>query len=150
MENRCSFGIILNSNCISRRKKEQIDIDDLSLMEVELIKLCSAISNFSEVTGICQHHKNWYVRDYWNNLRKCAYALNIHQNIVKSNLHVVTLEEYKQITQYEVLPGQKICRNCVKTMFKSEDADQNDDVEEVLAEDSDKTSVEAATELVNN
>ena len=35
-------------------------------------------------------------------------------------------------------------------MFKSEDVDQNDDVEEVLAEDSDKTTVEAATELVNN
>ena len=41
MENSCSFGIILNSNCISRRKNEQIDIDDLSLMEVELIKLRS-------------------------------------------------------------------------------------------------------------
>ena len=116
MENRCSFGIILNSNCISRRKNEQIDIDDLSLMEVELIKLRSAIANFSEVTGICQHHKNQYVRDYSNSFRKCADPLNIHQKIVKSNLHILTLEEYKQITIYEVLPGQKICRNCVKTI----------------------------------
>ena len=148
MENRCSFGIILNSNCISRRKNEQIDIDDLSLMEVELIKLRSAIANFSEVTGICQHHK--YVRDYSSNFRKHIDPLNIHQNIVKSNLHVVTLEEYKQITQYEVLPGQKICRNCVKTIFKTEDADQNDDVEEVMTGDSDQMSVEAATELVSD
>ena len=124
MENRCSFGIILNSNCISRRKNEQIDIDDLSLMEVELIKLRSAIANFSEVTGICQHHKNQYVQDYSNNFWKCTDPLNTHQNIVKSNLHVVTSEEYKQITQYEVLLGQKIWRNCVKTIFKSEGADQ--------------------------
>ena len=113
MENRCSFEIILNSNCISRRKIEQIDIDDLPLMEVELIKLRSAIANFSEVTRICQHHKNQYVRDYSNNFRKCAYRLNIHQDIVKSNLDAVTLEEYKQITQYEVLPSQKICKNYI-------------------------------------
>ena len=119
MENRCSFGIILNSNCISRRKNEQIDIDDLSLMEVELIKLRSVIANFTEVTGICQHQKTQYVRNYSNNFRKCADPLNIHQNIVKSNLHVVTLDEYKQITRYEVLPSQNICRNCVKTIFKS-------------------------------
>ena len=62
----------------------------------------------------------------------------------------MTSEEYKQITQYKVLPGQKICRNCVKTIFKTEDADQNDDVEEVMTEDSDQMSVEAATELVND
>ena len=49
--------------------------------------------------------------------------------IVKSNLHVVTLEEHKQIAQYKVLPGQKICKNFAKTIFKSGDADQNDDVE---------------------
>ena len=119
MENGCSFWIILNSNCISRRKNEQIDIDDLSLMEVELIKLRSVIANFTEVTGICQHQKTQYVRNYSNNFRKCADPLNIHQNIVKSNLHVVTLDEYKQITRYEVLPSQNICRNCVKTIFKS-------------------------------
>ena len=75
MENRCSFGIILNSNCISRRKNEQIDIDDLSLMEVELIKSRSAITNFSEVTGICQHHKNQYVRDYSSKLHSVKFYL---------------------------------------------------------------------------
>ena len=70
--------------------------------------------------------------------------------IVKSNLHVVTLEEHKQIAQSKVLPGQKICRNFVKTIFKSEDADQNDDVEEVMAGNSDKMSVETVRELVND
>ena len=97
-------------------------------MEVELKKLCLAISNLSEVTGICQHHKNQYVRDYSNNIRKCADPLNIHQNIFKSNLHIVILEEYKQITQNKVLPGQKICRNCVETIFKSKDAHKNGEV----------------------
>ena len=62
----------------------------------------------------------------------------------------MTLEKHEQITQYEVLPGQKICRNCVKTIFKSEGADQNDDVEEVMTGDSDQMSVEAAAELVND
>ena len=62
----------------------------------------------------------------------------------------MTLEEYKYITQYEVFPGQKICRNCVKTIYKLEDADQNDDVEEVMTGDSDVMSVEAATELAND
>ena len=94
--------------------------------------------------------QNQYVRDYSNNFGKCADRLNIHKNIVKSDLQVVTLEEYKQITQNKVLCGQKICRNCVKTIFKSEGADQNDDVEEVMTGDSDQMSVEAATELVND
>ena len=62
----------------------------------------------------------------------------------------MTLEEFTQITQYKVLPGQKICRNYVKTIFKSEDADQNDDIEEVMTGDSDQMLVEAATELVND
>ena len=62
----------------------------------------------------------------------------------------MTLEEYKQITQYEVLPGQKICKNCVKTVFESEDADHNDGVGEVMTGDSDQMSVEAAMELVND
>ena len=35
------------------------------------------------------------------------------------------------------------------TSFKSKDEDQNDDVEEVMAGDSDQVPVEAATELVN-
>ena len=94
--------------------------------------------------------QNQYVRDYSNNFGKCADRLNIHKNIVKSDLQVVTLEEYKQITQNKVLCGQKICRNCVKTIFKSEGADQNDDVEEVMTGDSDQMSVEAATERVND
>ena len=75
---------------------------------------------------------------------KCADPLNIHQNIVKINLHVLILEEFKQITQYKVLPGQKICRNCVNNIFKSEDADQNDDIEDVMTGDSDQMPVEAA------
>ena len=49
MQNRCGFGIILNSNFISRKKNEQRDIDDFPLMEVEVIKLRSAIANFSEL-----------------------------------------------------------------------------------------------------
>ena len=72
------------------------------------------------------------------------------QNIVKSNLHVVPLEEYKQITQYKFLPGQKICRNWVKTIFKNEDADQNDDIEKVMIGDSDQILAKAGTELVND
>ena len=63
---------------------------------------------------------------------------------------MVTLEEYKQITQYEVLPGQKFCKNSVKTVFKSKDADQNDVVGEVMTGDSDQMLVEAAMELVND
>ena len=60
----------------------------------------------------------------------------------------MTLEQYKQITQYEVLPGQKICRNYV--IFNSENVDQNEDIEEVMTGDSDQLSVEAAAELVND
>ena len=58
-------------------------------------------------------------------------SVQIHQRIVKSNLQLVTLEELKQITQYE-------------------DNGQNDDVEDVKTGHSDQMSVEAAKELVNH
>ena len=92
MEKKCSFGAHLKLSCMARRNNEQFDIDNLSLMEAELLKIRSGIANFCEITDICQHHKNQYLRDYSNNFRKCSDPFNIHQKIV------ATLEEYQNVT----------------------------------------------------
>ena len=66
---------------------------------------------------------------------------------VKSNLHVVTLEEYQKLsTKYEILPVQKICRNCLQTVFNSIKVDS--DTDEVMLAQKDVT-VEVAIKLVN-
>ena len=110
---RCDLGIHLNSNCDSKKKNYIIDIDDFSLIDNELLKVRSKLENFDDIKNICTHHKNHFIRDYSNSHKKCSDPFNIHKSTVKTNLHVVTLEEYKEaFKSLDILPGQKICRNC--------------------------------------
>ena len=70
MENKCSFGAHLKASCMTRRKNELTDTDDLSLTEKELLKICLGMMQFSEITDICQHPKNECLQDYSNNFKK--------------------------------------------------------------------------------
>ena len=69
MEEKCSFGSILDLNCTVRqgRKNFIIDIDDLTLWESELLKIRSKISNFNTVKNVCKYHKIQFVNEFSNN-----------------------------------------------------------------------------------
>ena len=136
---------------IVRRKNYIIDIDDLSLVDNELLKIHSKIENFNDIKNICIHHKNNFIRDYSNNHKKCSDPFKIHKSTVKTNLHIVTLGEYKKTyNSLDILPGQKICRNCNHKLFTSKENDEGKyDVNNSTMDIDHDMSVETATELVN-
>ena len=72
MEDSCCIGLNLKQRCTDREGEIiKIDIDDLSLVEVELLKVRSSIHNFDLVKEVCKKHKNQLLRDYSVNFKKC-------------------------------------------------------------------------------
>ena len=113
MNKKYSIGIILKLDChVGKQKKNlMIDIEELPLHQLELLRIRTKIGGeFSEaVKDICGNHRYCFISDFSNNCRKCLDPLSIHKTSVKTNLHEITLEEYKQFcVSYRILPGQKM------------------------------------------
>ena len=65
MEDSCSMGLNLKQRCTDREGKIiKIKIDDLSLAEVELLKVRLSIHEFDLVKDVCKKHKNKLLRDF--------------------------------------------------------------------------------------
>ena len=68
---------------------------------------------------LCEQHYNDQFSRYkgWHN--KCSDPLNIHAKTVKASLREIQLDFAKNVKRYtesRVVPGQKICINCVKKL----------------------------------
>ena len=96
MEEKYSIGTILNLNRNVRenRKDFKIDVEDLSLLEYELLKIRTKIEEFNTVENVCKYHKTQFVTEFTNYYRRCAHPFRSHKNVVKTILHVITLEEF--------------------------------------------------------
>ena len=108
MEEKCSIGIILNLNCNVRenRKNFKIDVEDLSLLQYELLKIRAKIKDFNTVENVCKYHKTQFFTELSNYYRRCADPLRSHTNVIKTSLHEITLEELRlYCIPYEILPG---------------------------------------------
>ena len=92
MEDSCCIGLNLKQKCTDREGKIiKIDIDDLSLVQVELLKVRSSIHEFALVKEVCKKHKNQLLRDYSVNFKKSEDPYKTHKTSAKTNLHEVTL-----------------------------------------------------------
>ena len=70
MEDSCCIGLSLKQRCTDREGKIiKINIDDLSLAEMELLKVRSSIHEFDLVKEVCKKHKNQLLRDYSVNFK---------------------------------------------------------------------------------
>ena len=70
IEDSCCIGLNLKQICNDGEGKIiKTDIDDLSLAEVELLKVRSSIHNFDLVKEVCKKHKNQLLRDYSVNFK---------------------------------------------------------------------------------
>ena len=119
MEEKWSIGTILNLNCNVRenRKDFNIDVEDLSSLEYELLKIRTKIKGFNTVENVCKYHKTQFVTEFSNYYRRCTDHHRSPKNVVKINLHEITLEEFGLCyIPYEILPGQKLCIRG-KTMY---------------------------------
>ena len=101
----------LKQICTDREGKiTKIDIDDLSLVEGELLKVRLSIHEFDLVKEVCKKHKNQLLRDYSVNFKKFEESFKKHKASVKTNLHEVTLDGFKHsLLKYCVLASQKLC-----------------------------------------
>ena len=68
MEDKCSIGTILNLNRNVRenRKDFKIDVEDLSLLEYELLKIRTKIKVLNTVENVCKYHKTQFVTEFSN------------------------------------------------------------------------------------
>ena len=121
MEDSCCIVLNLNQRFTDREGKIiKIDIDGLSLVEVELLKVRSSIHEFDLVKEVCKKHKNQLLRDYSVNFKKCEDPFKKYKTSVKINLYGVTLDEFTNIPfTIIVFPGQKLCQRCFKECGES-------------------------------
>ena len=68
MEEKCSIGttLNLNRNVRENRKDFKIDVEDLSLLEYELLKIRTKIEEFNTVGNVCKYHKTQFVTEFSN------------------------------------------------------------------------------------
>ena len=65
MKDSCCIGLNLKQRCADREGEIiKIDIDDLFLVQVELLKVRLSIHKFDLVKEVCKKHKNKLLRDY--------------------------------------------------------------------------------------
>ena len=44
--------------------ENKFDIEDLSLPEIELIRVRAKINSFNSITDVCVHHKTQFIKDF--------------------------------------------------------------------------------------
>ena len=94
----------------------KIDIDDLPIGQVQLLRIRSKIGTFTDIVDLCPKRKLQFSENYSHEHRyKCVNPFSIHKQLVKTNLHEVMLPEFRSMfSTYNVLPGQRICMKCFK------------------------------------
>ena len=130
---KCSVGNILESPCGTGKYRiyKKTEIEDLTLEQAELLRLRSRIANFDDVIDVCNYHKKQFLDDFSNNFRyKCADPLAIHKSLVKTNLHEVSLEDFKKgFFKYDILPGLKVgnCWKKISTISENIDSEESEE-----------------------
>ena len=143
MEPECCLKLQSKQVC---SETDLMDCDDLTLNQIELIQIRAGIENIQG--RICKKHFNQYIKDYSYKQYKCEDPFNIHKNRVRTNLHEISLEEFKTISKsYEILPGQKLCRKCLKDAVKEKEKENQD--KEMVEQMEIDMSYEEAKEKVN-
>ena len=73
----------------------KIDINDLPIGQVELMRIRSKTWTFADVVDLCPKHQFQFIDNYSHEHRyKCVDPFSIHKQLVKTNLQEVTLPEF--------------------------------------------------------
>lgn len=115
---KCSVDFILDLKlwCWQKDVFMKIDIDNLLIGQVELLRIRLKFGRFIDVVDLCSKHKLQLIDNYSNEHRyKCVYPFSTHKQLVKASLHEVTLPKlYRKFSIYNPLPGQRVCMNFFK------------------------------------
>ena len=122
----CSIGELLHETChkITYTKKlGTINVNDLSTEDWELLIWRTGISQVA-MTAVCQHHYEGYITKYEKYHHfVCCDPLHQHSSkSVKNQLRTVNIDlarDIHSLLNISVIPGQKLCCNCCKTINES-------------------------------
>ena len=152
---KCSLGFILDLKCGAGKEDVfmKIDIDDLPIGQVELLRKKSEIGTFADIVDLCPKHKLQFIDNYSHEHRyKYVDPFSIHKQLVKTNLHEVTLLEFHSMfSTYNVLTGQRVCMKCFKRAkdVAASTITIGNEVEMDEKEEKDEISIETTHDVVD-
>ena len=138
MNEQCSIGISLQDECHKTTFGMQsvtVIVDENSL---HILSLRTGIKK-EEITTICTHHEKQFISYFSRNIHKCCDLLNVHKKPARSNLCIITLDHHAHNSQ--LIPGKKICSKCLKSLFKPQDALEDENSNDYVP---DRPDIEAA------
>ena len=107
-----------------------ITLKSLNSEEIECLRLRSGLE-FQEGSGICLYLYHFYLKAYSNRYKVCCKPLKNHScsksTRVKTTLKEISLRFTKQYGELNLIPGQKLCCNCKKTIEDLSDIPERGD-----------------------
>ena len=96
-----------------------VTLKSLNNKEIECLRLRSGLE-FQEEPEICLYQYHFYLKAYSNRYKACCNPLKNHNctksTRVKRTLEEISLKFAKQYGGLNLIPGQKLCYRCKKTI----------------------------------
>lgn len=111
----CTVGILLNLVCHSEyltKKKQLIGLDTFT--EEECFVLAARAGLPTPISGtICSHHQCVFLNFYSRNQQSCCDPFSRHGKSITTNLRVICLQLAMSTNCVSLIPGKKLCCNCL-------------------------------------
>ena len=138
MAHLCDFGKLLNTPCnklLSARQTGRKNIKGLDdNLQCILLWRARLLEEKDNVFMICFHHEQLFGKLFERKADKCCSILKSHRHNSKAH-RVINLEMTKILKEKgfnDVLPGQKLCRQCVNEYEKLTKAPENENMTEIM------------------
>ena len=138
MADSCDFGELLNMPCdklLYARQTERKNIKEVG-DDLQCILLCRArlLEEKDNVFMICFHHEQLFPKVFEKKADQCCSILKSHRGNSKAhrvnNLEMVKILKEKGFN--DVLPGQKLCRQCLTEYEKLTKSPENENMTEII------------------
>lgn len=109
---KCSIGSFLKSKCSI---KKFLTKEKFPARQWSLLKLRSGVKEFKSV---CHDHASQYGRLYSASLKVCCNPLNLHTNVRRKQLKIVSAAVHNQFNRFypQIIEGQKLCIECLNAV----------------------------------
>src|SRR5258705_5713603 len=118
---KCSLGELLNAECHKLsfcRSSSVKPFRELPTDDQKIVLLRCQLPLDTALNYLCGHHEQLYLYRYAHNQTSCLEPFFQHKIPVKKSLRNVTLEmSVKFSEKVNMIPGQKLCKNCLQTIL---------------------------------
>ena len=142
MSDSCDFGKLLNTPCdklLYARQTGKKDIEEpVNDLQCILLGRARLLEEKDNVFTICFHHEEFFGKVLERKADICFRILKFHHRDSKAH-RVINLEMAKILNKKgfnDVLPGQKLCRQCVTEYKKLIKPPENENMTEIVETES--------------